>query len=228
MREYKFLIIFGLISLNSCSRTLTEKDAINHSHYIIGLIDSSRIGSFHTWTYCKRGQTDIWDKQKGDCILYNCIYSQTEDTIKISISNLSLFSKDFPIKIDFDSTLFCRYIFKFSKDSFICVKMIDTLGRDHILKRTYKLTQLFESRNPFQYFSDLNELKNKIGVIGIKYMPRIGDFIEFYLSPDYVLTYLPDSTSLNSKFSTIWKNEFNKGKMIEKYWNLRHINNASR
>lgn len=51
----------------------------------------------------------------------------------------------------------------------------------------------------------------------------MGNYIEFYLSRQHILTYLPDSLYVNPKSKELRLKEFAKGKTIKKNWNFRKL-----
>jgi hypothetical protein len=224
MNKSCLFLAFATFSFFSCNNTPDfEKEAICHANKIADFFESYPIVSFREWNYGQRGQNEYWQKRIRDSVVYSCIYSKRNDTSKISCSNLKGFKTGFGLKINIDSALFSQYSFELSNDSSIRISIQDTLGRTHVYPNSMACASLFEQENPFVSFSKLSQLKNKLGVTGIVYMPQIGDFIQFNFSPDYVLTYLPDSCKFSPKYSSLWKSEFEKGMMIRKNWNLRKL-----
>lgn len=225
MRHYNhfifgFLIIGGFFSCNY--RLVTEQNVDFKASTFIKQADNSTIQTFKTWGLGRRGEAEIWSKQNEDSSIYRILYLDTNDTTTISISELTAFRKDFEILIDLDTIRFWRFLFQGINDE-VRIVAIDTLGRDSIFAETYDLISVFPNKNPFQHFKELTELKDSLGIIGSSYIPRIGEFIQFYLSPEYVLTYLPDTSQFDNKYKAIWMKEFSKGKTIDKIWNLRKL-----
>ena len=61
-----------------------------------------------------------------------------------------------------------------------------------------------------------------LGVIGIASYEnqRIGNFIQFYISRQHILTYIPDTAKVYNEY---WKKNFATGKMIGRNWNYRKL-----
>lgn len=221
MRSFVYItivVIFGLISCNH--RQVNEETANSLAMNFIKQADSSTIQIFKTWEFGKRGDVEIWTKLSGDNAIYTILHYSSKDTMKISTSKVTEFIKDFKMSINFDTVRFWSFTFNEYKSK-VRILATDTIGNDSIFASTYNLSDLFPNRNPFQHIKELTDLKNSLGIIGSSYMPRIGEFIQFYLSPEYILTYLPDTTAFDTKCKSIWLNEFSKGKRINKVWNLR-------
>ncbi len=185
-------------------------------------LDSNSINIFREWGYGTRGQAEIWEKLSWDSSLYSCLYSDT-DTIRLSVGRLEGFKKDFPYDFFIDTLIYYRADFLKMNDTTIRISTVDNNGRDHILSQGVSLKSLFKTNDPFQHFKSLSVLKDSLGIYGTFYRPDIGNFIQFYLSSQHILTYLPDNSNLNPKFKDVWLKEFATGKTIKNNWNLRKL-----
>ncbi len=185
-------------------------------------LDSNSLNTFREWDYATRGQAEIWTKRTWDSSLYSCLYFD-KDTIRLSVRRLEGFKKDFPYEFVIDTSIYYRADFLKISDSTIRITTFDNHGQEHILSRQISLRQLFKTNDPFQYFKSLSDLKDSLGIFGTFYRPDIGNFIEFYLSSQHILTYLPDNLNLNAEFKDVWLKEFATGKTIKKNWNLRKL-----
>ena len=108
-------------------------------------------------------------------------------------------------------------------DEDINVSALTNFGSDTILVDKIKLKKLFMEREPFLEFANLSKLKDNLKIIGTFYRPDIGNFIQFYLTNQHVLTYFPDTLEINPKFKDIWMGYFSTGKTLTKNWNLRKL-----
>ena len=86
-----------------------------------------------------------------------------------------------------------------------------------------KLNEVFGKRNPFIKIDSLSKLKDELKVYSIEHLERLGDFIQFYITYEDVLTYIPDYSKLNPSYNKVWIKEFSKGKKINENWNLRKL-----
>jgi hypothetical protein len=220
MRNYYFILTILFVACNSqISDGDTEKNAIK----ITQLLDNKSITTFNEWNYFTRGG-DNWQKINGDSVLYTCVYVTSADTTTIMVFRPERFILDFPCSFTFDTLNYWRFSLKKAKDNLISVVGVNKNGRDITLATNQKLSTLFTKANPYDKLNSLNELKNKLGVIGVHSYNnrRIGNFIQFYLSRQHILTYFPDSIHIDNEY---WKKEFATGKMLNKNWNYRKLEN---
>ena len=107
------------------------------------------------------------------------------------------------------------------------MKINDTTIRitanDTVLIQSISQNQLFPKQDPFQYFDSLSRLKDRLGIIGTFSKPDLGNFIEFYLSPQHVLTYLPNNLYIDPTVKEVWLSYFATGTMFKHNWNLRKL-----
>jgi hypothetical protein len=221
MRHIVILSAFILTITTSCSdKQRSDKEIENQAYHVIQLLDKTTIDIFRHWSYGTRGEAEIW--QKLDTPRYNCFYFK-KDTLKLSVGLIENFKKDFPYSISIDTSQFHRIIFKKINNEFINVSAWPNFGRDTILIDKIKLEVLFLERNPFIEFANLSELKDSLNIIGTFYRPDIGNFIQFHLTSQHVLTYFPDTLEINPKFKDIWMGYFSTGKKLNENWNLRKL-----
>lgn len=213
-----------IIFLLSCSDSRTSPKTVEQkAGRITNRLDSSSISIFYKWNYTPRGKAEIWSKKSFDSILYSCIYIQFPDTIELRVSQLSSFLKEFPCKISVDTAKYRKVDFLKSIDDNVKIVGIDDFGENHILEQKAAITKLFGASNPFEKLSELSKLKDSLEVFGITSKQHLGNFIQFYLSSEYILTYLPNDLNLNPQFEDVWRKEFARGKIIKKNWNLRKL-----
>jgi hypothetical protein len=193
------------------------------AQHIVKYFDSHSIKVFNKWNYTTRGQGGIWFRYEKDSLLYSCSYYKDSDTTKLKVFHqFNTFTNDFPISKALDTTGYFR--FQFSKfHNKIHITATDSNGQDHILLKNINLTDLFKAKNPFDLLGNLTSLKDSLDIIHITQNRNIGNFVQFYLSSQHVLTYFPNSLYLNPKFKAIWMIEFATGKVLNKHWNLRKL-----
>ena len=225
MKTYKHLLTSILIIfLSSCLDNRTSPKTIEQKAIrITNRLNSSSINIFRQWNYTPRGKAEIWSRKSSDSILYNCIYIKFPDTTDLRVSQLSPFLKEFPLKIMIDTFKYWQVDFLKSVDNNVKIVGIDHSGKNHTLKQRVAITKLFEISNPFEKLSKLSKLKDSLEVFGITSKQDLGSFIQFYLSSEHILTYLPDNLNLNPQFKDVWLKEFATGKTIKKNWNLRKL-----
>lgn len=221
MRHIVILSAVILTILTSCSdKQLSDKEVEKQAYHIIQLLGKSTIDTFKHWSYGTRGEAEIW--QKLDTPSYSVFYFK-KDTLKLSVGLIENFKKDFPYSISIDTSQVQRIIFKKINNEYINLSAWTNFGRDTILIDKIKLKDFFLERNPFIEFANLSKLKDSLQIIGTFYRPDIGNFIQFYLTSQYVLTYFPDTLEMNPKFKDIWMGYFSTGKKLNENWNLRKL-----
>jgi hypothetical protein len=203
---------------------LSEEQIKEKAIKITELLDSNSVEIFHEWNYGQRGDYGIWTKLSGDSSQYTCWYIQRKDTQFLRVYQPMGFINDFPANYFFDTSRFWEFNFVEYKGRIFRIQSIDKKGRDNITDTLLPVEGLFFKRNPFDKLASLTLLKDNLSVKGISYNVNIGNFVEFWLSPRYKLTFLPDSLKLNPKSEKFWLDDFAKGKTIKKNWNLRRVN----
>lgn len=221
MRHLLLLPTFILTLIVSCTENQYSEEIIDQqANRIIKLLDKSAIDTFKHWEYGTRGEAEVWAKL--DTPTYGCFYFH-KDTLKLSVGRIENFKKDFPYAINVDTSKVHQLSFKKISTEDINVSAWTNFGSDTILVDKIKLRELFPEKDPFQTFAKLSKLKDRLQIIGTFYRPDIGNFIQFYLTNQHVLTYFPDNLEINPKFKDIWIGYFSTGKTLTKNWNLRKL-----
>jgi len=220
-----FISIFLMLVLfTKCSDAeFRERQIENKAIKITEILDSNSIKIFHEWNYGERGNFGIWTKLSGDSSRYTCWYYQKKDTAFLGIYQPLNFIIDFPANYFFDTARFWQFNFVEYRGNIFRIQSVDQNGRDDFTDTLLPVKQIFFKQNPFDKLASLAALKDSLKVQGISYKESIGNFVEFWLSPQYKLTYLPDDLSMNPKSEKVWKDDFAKGKTIKRNWNLRKV-----
>ncbi len=135
-----------------------------------------------------------------------------------------LSSPEFHCLIDIDTSKYRpRFSFTKYKNGKLKIEATDNNGQDVIIGQNLSTVDVFGMKNPFAKLDSLSMLKDKLKVYSIIYNRRIGDFIQFYVTNEDVLTYIPDYDKLNPKYKDIWIEIFSNGKNIKSNWNLRKL-----
>ncbi len=218
----KFIVtIFLLTFLTECSDPeFSDKNIQIQAEKITNLLDSNSIEIFKKWNYGVRGDYEIWTKLLSDSSKYTCFYQTKKDTSYLSIYQPYNFTQDFPCSFSFDTSKFWQFNFDLYQDKIFRITFVDNHGQDHIKDTLIPVQIFFTNNNPFDTLKNLSKLKDNLSVYGIVYRKDIGEFVEFWLSSQYKLTYLPDNLNLGPKFQKFWLDDFSQGKTIKKHWNL--------
>jgi hypothetical protein len=221
MRHLVLLSAFILTLIVSCTDIqYSDKDIELQANNVIKQLDKSIIDTFIHWGYGARGEAEVW--QKLDTPTFGCFYFN-KGTLKLSVGFIENFKKDFPYSINIDTSIVHQISFKKMNDEDINVSALTNFGSDTILVDKMKQKKLFKGRDPFLEFENLSKLKDNLKIIGTFYRPDIGNFIQFYLTNQHILTYFPDNLEINPKFRDIWMGFFSTGKTLSKNWNLRKL-----
>jgi hypothetical protein len=215
-----FILIVSSLLIGSCFNSYNEKDIEAKAFSIVERLNNDSVNIFKEWNYTRRGEWGYWYKVSADETLYSCVYSVEADTSILKIMKSDKFFIDFPWSYSLDTAKY-QHIELSKFEGWVKVKT--TFYPLIEIADSLPFENLFIDKNPFEQFSKLNSLKNELGVFIISYRGDIGNFIQFYLTAQHVLTFLPDNLYLNPKSKDIWMKEFEKGKMIKKNWNLRKL-----
>ncbi|MBN1969269.1 MAG: hypothetical protein JW870_07870 [Candidatus Delongbacteria bacterium] len=218
------LILSCLLLFDSCSvsNKISDDEIEKRAIKIAELYDSTNIDIFKTWGYTPRGQAGIWFKNVGDSSIYRCIFIDRIDSANLMVMQYDNFIKDFNLKITYD-TAYWRVTMQKQENRLIKIIGVDNHGKDVLIMDNVPQDSIFTTENPFIKFKELTELKDSLKIFGIHYYENLGGFIQFHLSAQHLLTYVPNIDLLNPKFKQVWLNEFSKGKWISKHWNLRKL-----
>jgi hypothetical protein len=216
------LSIAGL--LYSCDNTEGgDKEFEEQANKNIQLLDRKTLQFLQSWDYSQRGKTTFWRKLSGESSIYNCSFSPSVDTPKITINGFDNFFKDFKSDFKVDTAY---YQIQFTKIGNTILRLIgtDNHGQDILLASNLSFENTFPEQDPFDTLSKLTELKDKLNVIGIGHYNDLGGFIQFYFpSGQHILTYLPDTLLNSDRLNAFWKADFLKGKTLKPNWNFRKI-----
>lgn len=218
-----FLAVLVLTNFWKCadskfSDPTIEKKALEISEQL----DEKTINIFNDWGFSKRGKIEIWAKNEKDSISYGFLYFKG-DTIKFTLFGIDAFRKDYPFNAPADLSQY--YTVDFSKTKNAKVSIAGTnknAVRDTIVKDIPE-NELFTSKNPFEKLKELSDFANDLGILNTFHKPDLGNFIEFYLTSEYVLTYLPEYLFIDPKHKDKILKDLETGKQIRKNWNLRQL-----
>jgi hypothetical protein len=225
--RYSLLIITPLLVLallTKCTNPIStgqdiEQTALNISNNL----DSNSITLLHEYSYIRRGDNDFWQRIYADSILYSCKYRANKDTNELTVFNPLNFIKDFSSPFSFDTSNYFKFKFSEKLKKIVRITVTDNHGQDHSIDTSLLTKQIFPNQNPFTKFAELTSLKDRFGFIGTSYRSDIGEFIEFWITPQYKLTYMPDTMNLNPKSKKYWLDDFVKGKKIKEHWSLLKV-----
>jgi len=213
----EILIILTLLILNliSCDSGLSDKEIEERATNITEVLTEKNIDIFKKWNFTLRG-VEIWTKQKNDSIIFQCFYSNKQDSVSFIVFDRHLYSNEFKCSYKIDTSLFQRIEFKKSIDNKIKIIGLGR-GKPQIIAKDVDISKVFYERNPYILIGALSKIKNRLNVAGISYYPRMGNFIQFYISNQALLTYIYDYSSYND----IWVKRFSNEKQIKKDWYLK-------
>jgi hypothetical protein len=220
--------IFILAILLGCSDSKSNDEFLEaKAKSITGRLDSNSIKVFYNWNLFMRG-VNWWQKISGDSVLYKCGFSKKGNKSVLlliepisSYESITHFASDFKCKFEFDTARYWRWELQNSSN---IIRMVGTNkhGQDTVLLENKSVSELFDSTNPFNKFASLTMLKDSLNVYDIS-TGKCGKFIQFRLSAQHILTYLPNNLTLKFKCKNYWEKEFSKGKQIGMNWNFRKL-----
>ena len=223
-----FLTVITTLSILTlfakCNNSIPKDKSIEQTALkLANDIDTNSLNLLRKYCYGSRGDNNFWQRVSADTNLYSCSYKIKKDTSELTIWQPYNFVKDFQTTYQFDTSNHFQYRFSKVLDSIVRITVVNNQGNE-IFEDTATLTrQIFSKQNPFLKFSELTAIKDKYNFIGTSYRSDIGDFIEFWLTPQFKLTYLPDTLKMNEKFKKYWLDDFAKGKKIKVHWSLQKV-----
>ena len=149
---YLFVILF----LMACQTeapigTASEAKAIK----LINALDENTLKTFKEWNYYSRGG-DNWEKLVDDTVQYTVNYAKDGDTTHLFVFRAEWFAAEFQCNyiLSYDK----YYIFDFAKynDSLMHLIGARNDGKDIELESTLSIKTVFNTKNPFEKFMELN------------------------------------------------------------------------
>jgi len=204
------LFIFSCVERKTKTVNIDEK-----AKELINEIGSSDLRTLQHLHFVYRGPNGFWQNDSIEQSRYTLQFSHEHNTLKLIIHGPERFINDFSINLDYDTSI-------------VNLNLVKADNEVQIYKNWDKLIKVVHSdslakKDPFEFISNLNDLKNKYEIVNITHHSHLGQFVEFYFTTADVLTYVPDSSSVNPQFKTIWIRKWDKGRWINKNWNLRKL-----
>ncbi|WP_186755960.1 hypothetical protein [Echinicola salinicaeni] len=216
IRFLQLVILTVGLFIFSCEERKTETVNINEkAKELIDEIDSVDLGTLQHLHFVYRGPSGFWQNDSIEESRYNLQFSRGDITLELIIHGPERFINDFSINLEYDTSLFN-------------LKLVKSDNEVQIYKNWDKLIKVVHSdslskKDPFEFISNLNDLKNKYELVKITHHSHLGQFVEFYFTTADVLTYVPDSSNINPQFKSIWTKKWDKGQWINRNWNLRKL-----
>jgi hypothetical protein len=214
----------ALTFFTKCDTLISEDKKIEDAAlYLANNIDSNSLNLLKKYSFGKRGNLEFWQRISVDSFLYTFSLEQSADTSQLLLFRPFDFIRDFACNYQFDTSLYYEFHFSKLNDTIVRLATTNKQGTQNIKDTSLRLKDIFPEQNPFATLTGLNNIKNKYSFGGTSYRSDIGDFIEFWLSPRFKLTYLPDTSNMNPKFKKYWLDDFSNGKKIKEHWILRKV-----
>lgn len=216
--------ILGVAFFTKCNSPVTTDNAVQKTALnLANNIDESSLNLLKKYCFGKRGDLEFWQRVSADSFLYSISYKLLGDTIELTVYSPYNFKRDFTTNFQFDTSKYYEFRFLKLKDTIVKIVSVTNQAQEITKDTIISSKRLFPDLNPFETLSNLTNIKNKYSLIGTSYRSDIGDFIVFWLTPQFKLTYLPDTSNMNQKFKKIWLDDFNKGKIIKEQWSLLKV-----
>jgi len=210
------ILTIGLLFYSCEGQKADTIDINQRANEFITEIDSEKLETLQHLHFIYRGQNGFWQNDSIDSAWYNLRISHAGDTIHLRVDRPEQFIKDFGINLTYDTSISKLGLIKVGNKVWL---------RKNWDNKPFKVlsTDSLSKKDPFKIMVDLNALKNKYELISIAHYNPLGQFVEFYFTTTDVLTYIPDSSKINSQFKSHWTKKWDKGQWISKNWNLRKL-----
>jgi len=226
MKFLNLIIIFLLLNVifANCTNNgkISAEEIEKRALKITKDFNSSNIELFMKWGYIPRGQTGLWTRNLGDSILYHCIYFPNVDSTELIVFGHDNFIKDYELNIKIDTSMHQISLILIN-NRLNKIKATNKHGKEVIIDSAIRQESIIKNKNPFVTFKKLEEIRKSHQIFGIKYYKRFGGLIEFIMSSEYILTYIPDITKIEPKYRQKWIEILSSGKEIRLHWNLRKL-----
>jgi len=211
MTRFLQLIILTIgLFIFSCGERIDEK-----AKELIDEIDSADLRTLQHLHFMDRGPNGYWQNDSIQRSRYALQLSREDNTLELVILGPKRFINDFSINLEYDTSI-------------SNLKLVKADNEVQIYKNWDELIKVVHSdslskKDPFEFISNLNDLKNRYELVDINHHSHLGQFVEFYFTTVDLLTYVPDSSKIAPRFKSIWTKKWDKGQWIDKNWNLRKL-----
>jgi len=215
---------FGLTFFTKCNSPAATDNAVKQAALkLANNIDDSSLSLLKQFSFGKRGNLEFWQRVSADSFLYSFSYKLLGDTTELTVYSPYNFKRDFTTNFQFDTARFYEFRFLKLKNSIVKIVSVTKQAQEITNDTSVSSKLLFPESSPFETLSYLSNIKDKYSLIGTSYRSDIGDFIVFWLTPQFKLTYLPDTSKMNQKFKRYWVDDYYKGKIIKEHWSLQKV-----
>ncbi|WP_152971490.1 hypothetical protein [Lacinutrix algicola] len=226
LKTYKLFFLTLIMSLLFGCNNPKYSDAKieKQAERIAEQLSEKDVNIFENWRFEYRGKGEIWRKIKNNRVDFRAYYFKENDSASFMIFPKHLKSTEYPILVDIDTSKIKSniWITKLNNGQ-IKVSPSFMIQDDSIKREEYKETELYGNKNPFNDLKRLSDLIDKFGIVSVRHNEYVGGYIEFYLTYEDVLTFVPNNPSVNSIYKNVWKDNLESGIMINKNWNLRKL-----
>jgi len=231
MRTSKLIFLTFILSLIwGCNNSeLSEKEVETRAKKITQQLNENNIEVFHNWRFEYRGKGEIWTKRRENRNDYQAYYFNENGKQSFMIFPRELKSSEYPILIDMDTSKYHSNIW-FSRLDNGKIEISPTLSDTTklVASDNYYEKDVFGSKNPFEDLKRLSDLKDELEIVSVFHSENLGEFVQFYITYEDVLTYIPDELNINPIYKEHYLEEFKRGEMIKKNWNLRRLENPKK
>lgn len=202
---------------------------------IAELLDSNKIQVFYKWQYyTSRAETFSNYHIQRDSVYHIMFFEWNDDTVRMrvhgNINRENLLFRYFPLSVQLSKPIDSLKHWVSILSTSNGWTQINTNNTDTLHSHIFA-DDLFKDQNPVRFFLGLKRLKDSLQVYGIsKYwisdsLNYSNKALEFRLSFEYRLTYIPDINMVDDIRSSIWKNDYTMIDTITDKWYLRKLRN---
>lgn len=220
-----FFVTLIMSLIFSCNNSKYSDAKIeSKARNIVKELSQEDINVFKNWKFEYHGKGEIWRKIKNNRVDFRAYYYKENDSTSFMIYPKHLKSTEYPILVDFDTSKIKSNIWLTKlKNGQIRISPSFKIIGDSIRREKYLETEIYGNKNPFNDLQKLSSLINKCGIVSVSHNEYVGGFIQFYLTYEDVLTFVPDNLIINPIYENVWKDNIESGVMINKNWNLRKL-----
>ena len=225
-KKLHFLIAFCTLFF-SCSDPEFSDERIEQKAIAISRkLDASSAELFIKYNLHTRGGGHTWVRQSSDSSkLYTCRYEKRNDTTILTVFNADKFREDFHSLFPFDKEKGTTYTLIRFQDSLLCI-IKNKNGENTVQEQSIPLKKVFPLSNPVEGFATFSSLADSLGIQAISSNISMGNFVEFHLSPYYILTYTPAHANIDPTYKAHQMEMVEKSKILTENWTLYKLKNS--
>lgn len=220
MKVNLLIIICFTLLLNSCAEQKNDNGFEKAKNFFNKYTKEFVQSELYKFTYHPRTQYDLISNDSNSFRVL--VYEKNELRVINSFGFISMFN--LPVDTNYldvealfrnENSGYELVIEKFGRAEYtISERTIEKITRTEI---EYYFPKEIIENNPIEYFKELEEIRNKFGIINYFRVFNSKVYRLYFSSYDY-LVYIPDNFQSEKEYKDYWEKELKKGKKLDDNW----------